>query len=76
MGSSLLKGLNRDEWIADGPEAFAAIVAGLCDDLPNVRSGKAMRQQQAFQSPLFDGHHLAREVMRLFSELVASRFEP
>jgi predicted O-linked N-acetylglucosamine transferase (SPINDLY family) len=75
MGSSLLKGLNRDEWIADGPEAFADIVASLCADLPSVRAGKAMRQQQVFLSPLFDGLHLAREVMTLFSQLVASRNE-
>ncbi len=73
MGSSLVKGLGRKEWISDTPETFADIVAKLCDDLSNIRAGKAKLQEEVLQSALFDGQDLAQEAMKLFTDLVASR---
>ena len=73
MGSSLLKGLNRHEWISDTPETFADIVAKLCEDLPRLRASKAKFQDEVLQSPLFDGQDLAHQATQLFADLVASR---
>jgi protein O-GlcNAc transferase len=75
MGSSLVKGLGREEWISDTPETFADIVAKLCDDLSNVRAGKAKLQEEVMQSALFDGQDLAQEAMKLFTDLVTSRLD-
>lgn len=72
MGSSLLKGLGRQDWISQTPERFAEIVAHLCSDLAGLRREKAMRQQQVFESVLFDGPDLAMHVTRLFSTLIES----
>jgi predicted O-linked N-acetylglucosamine transferase (SPINDLY family) len=71
MSSSLVRGLDRNEWMADTPEAFAAIVANLCADLPKLRASKATRQQEALASPLFDEVDLARQVTDLFVKVAA-----
>ena len=71
MSSSLVRGLDRNEWLADTPEAFAAIVANLCADLPKLRASKTTRQQEALASPLFDEVDLALQVTDLFVKVAA-----
>ncbi len=62
MSSSVVAGLGRPEWATETPEQFADRVATLCRDIPQLRAGKAERQQQMLASSLFDGADLARQV--------------
>lgn len=71
MSSSLVRGVGREEWIGDTPEAIATIVAELCSDLPELRRNKATRQRNALASSLFDGVDLSNQLMDLFEDLVA-----
>jgi predicted O-linked N-acetylglucosamine transferase (SPINDLY family) len=66
MSASILKGLGRPEWIAQTPEQFAAIVAGLCADLPALRASKPELRRRVLASPLFDGLDLSRQLEQAF----------
>jgi len=66
MSASILKGLGRPEWIAETPAQFAAIVAGLCADLPALRASKPELCQRVLSSPLFDGLDLTRQLEQAF----------
>ncbi len=59
MSTAVLEGFGEPDWIADTPEAFAAIARRLTADLPALRSGRAERRQRALAGPLFDGVDLA-----------------
>jgi protein O-GlcNAc transferase len=72
MSSAILRGLGRPEWIADSPERFGAIVAGLCADLATLRQGKAALRQDVLASPLFDGADLSRALEQAFLAMVAA----
>jgi predicted O-linked N-acetylglucosamine transferase (SPINDLY family) len=60
MSTAVLEGFGEPGWIADTPEAFAAIARELTADLPALRAGRAERRQRALAGPLFDGPDLAR----------------
>jgi len=66
MSASILKGLGRPDWIAETPEQFAAIVAGLCADLPALRASKQELRSRVLTSPLFDGVGLCRRLEEAF----------
>jgi len=66
MSASILKGLGRPEWIAETPDQFAAIVAGLCADLPALRAAKQGLRSRVLASPLFDGVDLSRHIEQAF----------
>jgi protein O-GlcNAc transferase len=66
MSASILKGLGRPDWIAETPEQFAAIVAGLCADLPALRASKPELRRRVLSSPLFDGLDLTRQLEQAF----------
>jgi predicted O-linked N-acetylglucosamine transferase (SPINDLY family) len=66
MSSSILKGLGKPEWIAETPAQFAAIVAGLCADLPALRAAKQGLRSRVLASPLFDGVDLSRHIEQAF----------
>lgn len=72
MSSAILRGLGRPEWIADSPERFGAIVAGLCADLPALRQGKEALREEVLASPLFDGADLSRALEQAFLAMAAS----
>jgi len=71
MSASLLRGLGRPEWIADTPEQYGAIVAGLCADLPALRRNKPLLSQEVLASPLFDGADLSRALEQAFLAMAA-----
>ncbi|MGL6134763.1 MAG: hypothetical protein ACRC1L_11335 [Prochlorococcaceae cyanobacterium] len=60
MSTAVLEGFGEPGWIADSPEAFAAIARELTADLPALRAGRAERRRRALAGPLFDGADLAR----------------
>jgi len=70
MSSSVVKGLGRPEWVAETPDAFGAIVCGLCADLLMLREGKKERQQEMKNSALFDGPDLSRKVEEAFLAMI------
>jgi predicted O-linked N-acetylglucosamine transferase (SPINDLY family) len=47
MSAAILRGLGRPEWIAESPQQFGAIVAGLCADLQALRAGKQALREAA-----------------------------
>jgi len=60
MSTAVLEGFGEPDWIADTPEAFAAIARRLTADLPDLRAARPERRQRALAGPLFDGVDLAR----------------
>lgn len=60
MSTAVLEGFGEPGWIADTPEAFAAIARRLSADLPGLRAARAERRRRALAGPLFDGAGLAR----------------
>jgi predicted O-linked N-acetylglucosamine transferase (SPINDLY family) len=66
MSASIVKGLGKPEWISETPEQFAAIVAGLCVDLPGLRASKQELRSRVLASPLFNGVELSRELEHAF----------
>jgi len=66
MSASILKGLGSPDWIAETPEQFAVIVAGLCADLPALRASKQELRSMVLASPLFDCEDLCRRLEEAF----------
>jgi predicted O-linked N-acetylglucosamine transferase (SPINDLY family) len=66
MSACILKGLGRPGCIAETPVQFAAIVAGLCADLPALRASKPELRHRVLTSPLFDGLDLSRQLEQAF----------
>jgi len=60
MSTAVLEGFGEPGWIADTPEAFAAIARRLSFDLSGLRAARAERRRRALAGPLFDGADLAR----------------
>jgi predicted O-linked N-acetylglucosamine transferase (SPINDLY family) len=66
MGSGVLTGLGRTEWIAHGEAEYAAIVSGLARDVEaRTQMRKAQRARMA-ASPLCDRAGLARDLEDAF----------
>ena len=66
MSASIVKGLGKPEWISETPDQFAAIVAGLCVDLPFLRASKQELRSRVLASPLFNGVELSRDLEHAF----------
>jgi predicted O-linked N-acetylglucosamine transferase (SPINDLY family) len=75
MSSAILKGLGRPEWIAETPDQFGAIVAGLCADLPALRAGRQSLREEVLACPLFDGADLCRALEQAFQAMAAQTIE-
>ena len=73
MSSAILRGLGRPEWIAESPQQFAAITAGLCADLPALRAGKQALREEVQASALFDGADLSRALEQTFTAMAAEK---
>jgi predicted O-linked N-acetylglucosamine transferase (SPINDLY family) len=58
MGSSLVKGIGHQEWIAETPEEFATVVKALGLDYLKHRQNKTDFQKRVLGGPLYDGHSL------------------
>jgi predicted O-linked N-acetylglucosamine transferase (SPINDLY family) len=71
MSAAILRGLGRPEWIAESPQQFGAIVAGLCADLPALRAGKQALREEVLASSLFDGADLCRALESAFEAMAA-----
>jgi predicted O-linked N-acetylglucosamine transferase (SPINDLY family) len=72
MSSAALAGVGEPGWIADTPEEFAAIAAGLSANLAALRAGRLERQQRALASPLFDAPDLAHHLGKALLAMAAS----
>jgi predicted O-linked N-acetylglucosamine transferase (SPINDLY family) len=71
MSAAILRGLGRPEWIAESPQQFGAIVAGLCADLPALRAGKQALREEVLASSLFDGADLCRALEAALEAMAA-----
>ncbi|MGB5134626.1 MAG: tetratricopeptide repeat protein [Prochlorococcaceae cyanobacterium] len=70
MSSAVLEGFGEPGWIAEDPEAFAAIARRLSADLPGLRAARAERRRRALAGPLFDGADLARALEQALEGMV------
>jgi predicted O-linked N-acetylglucosamine transferase (SPINDLY family) len=70
MSTAVLAGLGEPGWIAESPEQFARIAAGLLADWPALRTGKERLRQRALASSLFDGADLAQQLGRALQGMV------
>jgi predicted O-linked N-acetylglucosamine transferase (SPINDLY family) len=75
MGSSLVKGIGRPEWVAASPEEFAAIVARLAAEVEPLRAQRAALQQEVLNGPLYDPADLAHHLDQALLAMVQLRRE-
>lgn len=70
MSSSIVKGIGKECWIASTPDAYANIVADLCEDLGTLRQNRAERQKEYLASKLFDSADMARCLQDAFISML------
>jgi len=66
MGSGVLTGLGRPEWIAHSEEEYVAIVARLARDVEGRTSMRKAQRARMAASPLCDRSGLARDLEDAF----------
>jgi protein O-GlcNAc transferase len=70
VGISLLSSLGLgDELVAQTPEHYVRIAVELAGDLPRLAKLRAGLRERMKQSPLTDGHGMARELEKTYREL-------
>jgi predicted O-linked N-acetylglucosamine transferase (SPINDLY family) len=69
IGTSILAGLGRPEWIAQTEEEYINKAVMLAKDLPNLAAIRANLRQEMEQSPLMDEKGFARNVEAAYREM-------
>jgi predicted O-linked N-acetylglucosamine transferase (SPINDLY family) len=62
VGVSLLSNIGLQEFIADSPEEYVRLAAGLAGDLPRLSDLRSTLRQRMEQSPLMDAPRFARDI--------------
>ncbi len=71
IGSSILHGVGRDEWIAHTEEEYIEKLVSLASDIPSLASIRAELREQMIKSPLMDGAGFTRKVEKGYKEMFA-----
>ena len=71
LGSSVLQGVGRPEWIANSEEEYVAKAAELAGDVGRLAGLRATLRGQMEQSPLLDEAGFARKVEAAYREMFA-----
>jgi predicted O-linked N-acetylglucosamine transferase (SPINDLY family) len=69
MTCSILHGIKRDDWIAQGTSHFSSIVSKLSADVARLRREKPALQREVLNSSLYDGRDLARHLEETFHDM-------
>jgi predicted O-linked N-acetylglucosamine transferase (SPINDLY family) len=69
LGSSILEGVGHSEWIAHTEAEYAAIAAGLANDLPGLAALRGRLRVQMQGSPLMDEAGFTRNVEAAYREM-------
>ncbi|WPL18579.1 TPR repeat-containing protein YrrB [Thiorhodovibrio winogradskyi] len=69
LGTAILSGFGRREWIADNPEDYVRKVVGLARDRDARLAMRARQRDQLQHSPLCDGIGLARALESAFEDM-------
>ncbi len=69
VGVSLLSSAGFPEWIAESPEQYIALAAGLAADIPKLAALRAGLRARMAASPLCDGRAFARKVESVYREM-------
>ena len=72
MSSSVVKGVGRQEWVAETPLEASRIVNELCQDIYSLRANKKRLQHQVAKSALWDGIGLSSTLMDCFEKLAGA----
>ncbi len=72
LGSSILQGLGRPQWIADSEEAYIDKVVALASDLPALAALRAGLRGEMQASRLMDAPAFARAVEQAYGQMFAS----
>ncbi|MDP1784607.1 MAG: tetratricopeptide repeat protein [Sulfuricurvum sp.] len=71
LGSGILHGVGRDEWIAHTEEEYIDKLVSLASDIPALASIRAGLREEMIKSPLMDGVGFARKVEKGYKEMFA-----
>ena len=71
LGSTILTGLGRPEWIADSEDAYVEIAAALASDLPALAALRAGLRAEMRAGPLMDEAGFARKVEAAYRQMWA-----
>ncbi|MFA5234900.1 MAG: tetratricopeptide repeat protein [Sulfurimonas sp.] len=69
LGSSILHGLGRDEWIAKSEEEYVEKLVAIAGDLPALSQLRAGLRDEMRQSILMDGPGFARKVEEAYQKM-------
>ena len=70
VGSAILCGLGREEWIARTEAEYVEKVLALANDLPQLELTRATLRQQMQASPLMDEIGFARKVEAAYAQMM------
>ncbi|MDY0122774.1 tetratricopeptide repeat protein [Sulfurimonas sp.] len=69
LGSSILHGLGRDEWIANSEEEYIEKLVAISGDIPALSQLRAGLRDEMRQSKLMDGAGFARKVEEAYQKM-------
>ncbi len=69
LGSSILHGLGRDEWIANSEEEYIEKLVALAGDLPALAELRRTLRDEMRQSKLMDGAGFTHEVEEAYKKM-------
>jgi predicted O-linked N-acetylglucosamine transferase (SPINDLY family) len=70
MSTSVVSAAEMNHLIAESPEKFAMIVAGLCEEYQTIRNTKSHAQKQARAGILFDEQRICKDFFATIDSLV------
>lgn len=71
IGSSILHGVGRQEWIAQSEEEYINKLVALSSDLPALSKLRSSLREEMIKSPLMDERGFARKVEKAYKEMFA-----
>ncbi len=69
LGSAILEGIGRPEWIADSESAYVELAVALARDLPHLTNLRARLRADMQGSPLMDEPGFARHVEAAYAQM-------
>lgn len=74
MSTSVVSAAEMNHLIAESPEQFAMIVAGLCEDYQTIRKNKPHAQKQARSGILFDENRISTDFFATITSIMPGKY--